>query len=429
MFTRTNDPSLLSKPEAAVRPARLDRWAQRLIVRALRDMKGGRIKLHDITTGGHWHLGEAGQPTIEVHVHHPRFYRRICLGGTVAAGEAFADGDWSTNELTALVRLFVANQEQLSRIDGALRYVRAILDRANHLAAANTLTGSRRNIAAHYDLSNEFFKAFLDRRMMYSSAMFPAHRPPDAVSLDEASDLKLLTICRKLKLEPDDHVLEIGTGWGGFAIFAASNFGCRVTTTTISEAQHAEAVSRIGSAGLTDRITVLLDDYRNLEGQFSKVVSIEMVEAVGDDFVDLYFATCDRLLKPGGAFLLQGITMQDQNYEAALREVDFIKKHIFPGAFIPSITRLVTAARRSPALKLVNLEDIGLDYAETLRRWRENFVRESERLASLGFDQRLQRLWQFYFHYCEGGFRSQLISDVQMIFHKTGAYARPWRAA
>ena len=422
MLTRTNNPSFDSNAQPTADIGWLDGFARKLLLSKLQGIRGGRLILTDGSARQHLGTGptpgDAATPPIHVRVIRPRFYRRVCLGGTVAAGEAFADGDWECSDLTGLIALFAANRDHLDSIDGGLRRARALLDKMHHAANRNTLTGSARNIAAHYDLSNEFFSTFLDERMMYSSAIFPKDRARRDVTLDEASETKLATLCDKLALTADDHVLEIGSGWGGFAIYAASRFGCRVTTTTISPAQYTEARRRVTAAGLDERVTVLLEDYRSLSGRFEKIVSVEMVEAVGNDFVDLYFRVCDRLLEPGGVFVMQAITIEDQNFDAAVADVDFIKKHIFPGSFIPSVTRLVTASRHTQALRLVHLEDIGPDYAETLARWRKRFTEASDELAELGFDARFQRLWQFYFQYCEGGFRAGAISDVQMVFKK-----------
>ncbi|MEE2783862.1 MAG: cyclopropane-fatty-acyl-phospholipid synthase family protein [Pseudomonadota bacterium] len=349
-----------------------------------------------------------------VRVHHPQFYARILFSGTVGAGEAYADGQWDTDDLTAVVRVMVANQDALQGLDsGGSRWVKHCLDKLVHMTKANTRTGSRKNIAAHYDLNNEFFRLWLDNRMMYSSAVFPE----DDTDLETASQAKLQRLCEMLDLQPDEHLLEIGTGWGGLAIYAASQHGVRVTTTTISQAQFDEAQTRVKAAGLERRVEVLLEDYRDLQGQYDKIVSVEMVEAVGDEFVDGYFRKVESLLAPAGKFVMQAITIQDQRYTQALREVDFIKKHIFPGSFIPSVSRLVNAAGRTDALILSELRDIGVDYAKTLRCWSKRFTDCSEQLATMGFDERFQRLWQFYFSYCEGGFRERAISDVQVVFN------------
>ncbi len=388
------------------------RLARKLVLNSMRSIGHGRLEIDE---GGEVQAFGSGTPdtTVRIRVLDSRFYLRLMLGGSVGAGESYADGDWHTSDLTRLVRIMVANRSALEGLDSAVtRSVKQAFEKFQHWSNANTLTGSRRNIAAHYDLSNEFFRLWLDQRMMYSSAVFAE----PGWSLDQASEYKLRRLCELLELRPGDHLLEIGSGWGGLAIYAAQHYDIKVTTTTISQEQFAEAQARIAAAGLQDRVELLLEDYRNLRGRYDRIVSVEMVEAVGDQFVDGYFRQIEALLTPGGRFVMQAITIDDQRYEAALREVDFIKKHIFPGSFIPSVARLVTAATRTPSLKLVRLDDIGLHYAKTLRAWSQNFSDVTEKLTALGFDQRFQRLWQFYFSYCEGGFLERTISDVHMVF-------------
>jgi len=389
----------------------LHRVARQLVCKSMQGIQHGSLQINE--GGTVLRFGDAAVPPVQVSVHNTRFYLRLLLGGTVGAGEAYADGDWETPELTQLVRLMVANRTALEGLDNALtRSVKQVFEKFEHWRNANTREGSQRNIAAHYDLSNDFFRLWLDPHMMYSSAVF-ADRD---WTLEQASECKLARLCELLQLQPGDHLLEIGTGWGGLAVYAARHHDVRVTTTTISKEQYAEARARVAAAGLEDRVELLLQDYRDLSGQFDKIVSVEMVEAVGDQFVDGYFSQVESLLRPGGRFVMQAITIDDQRYQAALQEVDFIKKHIFPGSFIPSVTRLVNAATRTPSLKLVSLDDIGVDYAKTLRCWSENFAAVEEQLLALGFDARFQRLWQFYFSYCEGGFLERTISDVHMVF-------------
>jgi cyclopropane-fatty-acyl-phospholipid synthase len=285
-----------------------------------------------------------------------------------------------------------------------------------HAARRNTRTGSRRNIAAHYDLGNEFFELFLDEGMMYSSAMFAS--PSD--TLEQASERKLRRICEKLDLQPGDHLLEIGTGWGGMAIFAAREYGCRVTTTTLSERQHALASARVREAGLEERVTLLLRDYRDLDGRYDKLVSIEMVEAVGHQFLDGYFGKCASLLGPGGLALVQAITIEDHRYARALGSVDFIKRHVFPGSFIPCASVLVDSAARAGRLRLLNLEEFGDSYALTLQHWRRRFHAHREKARALGLDERFLRLWEFYLCYCEGGFLEHAIGDAQLLVAAPG---------
>jgi len=366
----------------------------------------------------------SGGPSATVTIHHPGAYRRIALGGTVGAGESYMDGDWDCDDLAALIRILVRNRDAMARLDGAGTFLTQCRNLLAHMTRRNSRRGSRRNIEAHYDLSNAFFETFLDERMMYSSAVY---EHPD-MSLEEASLAKLERLCRKLELCPGDHLLEIGSGWGGLAVHAAGRFGCRVTTATISPAQHQAAVARVRAAGLADRVEVLLCDYRDLTGSYDKLVSVEMVEAVGHDYLDGYFRAIDRLVRPGGLIALQAITIEDRRYRDAVRSVDFIKKHIFPGSFIPSVSCLIVSAARHTDAVLVNLEDIGLDYAVTLREWRRRFESRRDDILRLNFDERFLRMWRFYLAYCEGGFAERAISDVQMLFAKPGYRRPPWRA-
>ncbi len=404
----------------AARPARTGLFA-RLLQRALTQLTYGTITLRD--RGTERSFG-SGDPVATVTVHDPAFYRRAALGGSVGAGESYMDGEWDCDDLVALVRILAANRHALARLDGAGRIAARAADLLAHVFRANTRQGSRRNIEAHYDLSNAFFETFLDERMMYSAAVFES----PAMTLEEASRAKLERLCRKLELAPDDHLLEIGSGWGGLAVYAAGRFGCRVTTATISPAQYEAAVDRVRAAGLEDRVEVLLTDYRDLTGSYDKLVSVEMVEAVGNEFLNGYFDRLSRLVRPGGLIALQAITIEDRRFASAVRDVDFIKKHVFPGSFIPSVSRLVSSAARHTDTVLVNLEDIGLDYADTLAAWRERFEGARRRILELGFDERFLRLWRFYLCYCEGGFRERAISDVQMLFAKPCYRRRPWRA-
>lgn len=397
---------------------------RRLVLRSLQAIEAGQVDLVDPL--GTVRCGR-GEPRARLHVHDLAAYRRIALGGTVGAGESYVDGQWDCDDLVALTRILLMNRDALEGMDSGSAWVRQLLDRGRHLFRRNSRAGSRRNISAHYDLSNELFESFLDERMMYSSAVFPEGSASTA-DLDAASVEKLDRLCRKLELEPADHLLEIGTGWGGLAVHAASRYGCRVTTVTLSVEQARAARERVRAAGLDDRVTVAVTDYRDVEGQFSKVVSVEMVEAVGHQYLDDYFRALARLAAPDGLVVLQAITIADRQYQSALHSVDFIKKHVFPGSFIPCVSALVDSAARRTDLVLVNLEDIGADYALTLRAWRERFEAARPRLEELGFDERFRRLWRFYLTYCEGGFLERAISDVQLVFAKANYRGRPFRA-
>jgi cyclopropane-fatty-acyl-phospholipid synthase len=356
----------------------------------------------------------AGGLRAEIQVHDPRFWAEVAYGGSVGAGEAYMMGHWSADDLVAALRVVAANRQVLEGFDTGLAALSAPFRKLLHRAARNTRGGSRRNIAAHYDLGNEFFALFLDPTMMYSSGVF--EHP--GMTLEQASVAKLERICRRLDLQPDDRVLEIGTGWGGFALHAASRYGCHVTTTTISQAQHALAAERVRAAGLADSIRLLKADYRDLEGRYDKLVSIEMIEAVGHEYFETFFAKCGSLLAERGRMLLQSITIADRHYDAARRSVDFIKRHIFPGCCIPSVTRLLQAATRASDLRLLHLDDIGLHYATTLRHWRENLLANAARVRSLGYPETFLRRWEFYLAYCEAGFAERVLGDVQALFER-----------
>jgi len=402
-------------PGVTPKPRFLDQLARRAVLSRLRQLRRGRLTLAE---GGETMY--FGQPTAEcsldvaVEVLDGRFYSEIAFGGSIGAGEAYMQGYWSTNDLTGLVRLLVLNREVLDGMETGPARLTSPVQKLLHWFNRNTQHGSKRNIAAHYDLGNDFFKLFLDETMMYSSAIF---EHPN-MSLHEAQIARLERICRKLDLKPTDHLLEIGTGWGGLALHAAKRFGCLTTTTTISREQHALAVERIRAAGLSDRITVLLSDYRDLTGRYDKLVSIEMIEAVGHQYYDTYFGKCGTLLKPDGMMLLQAITIADQRYEQAKRSVDFIQRYIFPGSCIPSVAAMTDSIARASDLRLFHLEDIGPHYATTLRKWRENLFGNIAAVRALGYPESFIRMWEFYLCYCEGGFAERAIGDVHMLLLK-----------
>jgi len=355
-----------------------------------------------------------------VRIHDPAFYRRTALNGSVGAAESYMDGLWDCDDLVALVRILVRNRARLDAMERGPARLGAAVMRAWASLRRNTQGGSRRNIAAHYDLGNEFFRLFLDDNLMYSSALFESEREP----LEAASQRKLERICEKLELSPRTSVIEIGSGWGGFALYAASHYGCHVTTTTISHEQYQLARSRVAAAGLAERVQVLLADYRSLSGRYDRLVSIEMIEAIGHQYLDRYFRKVGELLADDGMALIQAITIEDHRYRQALRSVDFIKRHIFPGSFIPSISAMLAAITRTSDLKLFNLEDIGPSYALTLRAWRERFLQRRDQVRSLGYPERFIRMWEFYLAYCEGGFIERATGDVQMLLTRPGARCR-----
>lgn len=397
----------------------LDAMLRRRLVARLAGLRHGRIRLRDElgeVALGQAPGGEEDRLDVSVTVRDPAFYRALAAHGSVGAGEAFIDGAWDCDDLVALVRLLVRNRDLLDAMETGGARIGGWALRAWHGLRRNTRAGSRRNIAAHYDLGNDFFAAFLGEDLMYSSAVYAG----EDEALETASQRKLERICRKLDLRPGDRVIEIGTGWGGFAVHAASRYGCHVTTTTVSREQHALAAQRVREAGLEDRVTLLLEDYRDLRGEYDKLVSIEMVEAVGADFLDAYFQRLGALLAPNGLAMLQAITIEDHRYHRALREVDFIKRFVFPGSFIPSVAALLQAKTRACDLALVQLDDFGPSYALTLRAWRQRFLAARERIQALGYDRRFLRLWEFYLCYCEGGFRERSIGVAQMLFAKPG---------
>ena len=410
-----NSPKFL---EAVRTPTALESLARRVVRARLQSLQNGQIVFTE--NGRHETFGAVTDDlplTVQLTVNDPRFYSDIAFGGAVGAGESYIHGCWSCNELTTLVRILVKNRDVLLDMDAGTSYLTKPLQKIFHRLNRNTRDGSRRNIAAHYDLGNDFYALWLDRRMMYSSAIFENAD----MSLDVAAVAKLDRICRKLDLGPGDHVLEIGTGWGGFAIHAAENYGCRVTTTTISKQQHDYAREAIARAGLEDRITLLQSDYRDLEGQYDKLVSIEMIEAVGHEFHDTYFRKCCELLKRDGQMLLQAITIADQHYERAKKTVDFIKRFIFPGGCLTSVTAMSDTLTRVTDMRIVKLEDIGPHYATTLQHWRERFFDNLEAVRGMGFSEEFIRMWQYYLCYCEGGFLERAIGNVQLLMMRPDA--------
>ncbi len=397
------------------RPA--DRLARRLLLQRLKNLKTGCLTLVD--GGERLPFGDPAGPEdlrVTVTVTDQRFYRSLVFGGSIGAGESYMAGYWRGDDLTALTRLVVLNERVLLEVEGGLALLAAPLRRLYHWKNKNTRQGSRGNIEAHYDLGNDLYALFLDETMTYSCGIF--ERPES--TLAEASLAKNDRLCRKLELKQSDHLLEIGTGWGGFAIHAASRYGCRVTTTTISQAQFDWAAQRIREQGLDGRIRLLLKDYRDLDGTYDKLASIEMIEAVGHHYLETFFRQCARLLNPKGMMALQAITITDQKYEAHKRDVDFIKRYIFPGSTLTSVTALCAAATRTTDLRLLHLEDITPHYARTLREWRERFFSNLEKVRALGYPEQFIRMWEYYLCYCEGAFTERYIGDVQALFVKPG---------
>lgn len=401
---------------------RLDRLARNVLLGMLSRLHGELTLVDESDEAVNvMRLGRRGGLSAELRVQDGRFWRRVLLGGSIASGETWVEGYWDSPDPVALVRLLARNMRVLDGLERRLGWLTFPLNRLRHWLNRNSLNGSRTNIAAHYDLGNELYRGFLDEKMQYSSAIYPS---ADA-TLDQAQRHKLDLICQRLELGPEDHLLEIGTGWGGLAIHAARHYGCRVTTTTLSKAQYEYARDWIAREGLADRITLMLQDYRKLEGRFDKLVSIEMIEAVGHGFLPGYFRQLSRLLAPGGRLLIQAITIADQRFEQYRRGVDFIQRYIFPGGFLPSVSHLTGLLARHTDMTLVRLHDHGIHYADTLREWSQRFLAMTPELQRLGYGEDFIRLWHFYFSYCEGGFRERTISLVHFEAAKPGAGA--WR--
>lgn len=392
----------------ASRPSWLEGLGRRAVLGQLQKLPAGSLTIQEpdgevVTVG-------QGEPHGEIRIHHWDTYRAMMTGGSIGAAEAYMAGAWESPDLVDVIRYFSANVVAMDALEGGVANLAKPLLRLLHFMNRNSVAGSRRNIAAHYDLGNDFFSLFLDRRMMYSSAIYPA---PDA-DLETAAEYKLDLICQRLKLQPGQRLLEIGTGWGGLALHAARYYGAVVTTTTISREQARYAREQVCEAGLEDRVQVLEQDYRELTGHYDRIVSVEMIEAVGHQFLDGYFKMLNERLKPDGLLLLQAITVPDQRYEYARDSVDFIKRYIFPGGFLPSVAVMCDGLRRHTSLVPVALNDIGDHYARTLEHWRERFLAALPRIRELGFDERFCRMWDYYLCYCQGAFMERAISTVHL---------------
>jgi cyclopropane-fatty-acyl-phospholipid synthase len=395
----------------------LESLGRRLLHAQLRRLRDGEVRVQDGASEERFGARTERCPlTVVIEVLHPRFYADAVFGGTVGAGAAYIRGLWRCSDLTGLTRLMYVNRDVMEQMDLRWTFLSRPLLRAFHWLHRNSKAGSERNISAHYDLGNDFYRLMLDETMTYSCGIFS----DEATTLAAASRAKFESVCRKLALQPADHLLEIGTGWGGLAIHAAENYGCRVTTTTISREQHAFVRGQVERRGLGDRITVLLEDYRSLKGQYDKLVSVEMIEAVGASYLDTYLAKCATLLRETGAMLLQAITIQDQNYRAQLRSVNFIQRYVFPGSFIPSVNAIAESLCRVTDMKIFHLQDIGPHYARTLALWRKNFFEHLATVRKLGFSEQFIRLWEFYLCSCEGGFAERALGDVQLLLTKPG---------
>ncbi|HKL78498.1 MAG TPA: cyclopropane-fatty-acyl-phospholipid synthase family protein [Gammaproteobacteria bacterium] len=395
------------------RPGLLERQARRLLFGRLANLSAGHIEITDAT--GRASFGDPDAPAhlhCRITVRRPRFYRRMLTGGSLAAAAAYLDGDWDCDDLAALFRATLRGlgRDDMDRGTG----LADAAARVGHWLRRNTKSGSRRNIQDHYDLGNDLFALFLDEGMTYSAGIFAS---PET-TLEQAQYAKLDRLCRKLDLGPDDHVLEIGTGWGSFALHAAGEYGCRVTTTTLSPAQYAVAERRVREAGLADRVTLLQTDYRDLTGTYDKLVAIEMIEAVGADHLQPFFARCAERLTPEGRMAIQVITTGEQYYAAYRRSVDFIQRYVFPGSHCPSLGAVVAASGSASDLRVTHIEDLTGHYADTLRSWRARFLARLPEVRELGYPDRFIRLWDYYLQYCEAGFEERHIGDLQIVFAK-----------
>lgn len=399
------DPAFALEPDIP-RNVRIARW---LLFRLLSGIRGGSLTLREGAQT--FHFGDASAPLrADVDILSSGVYWRLLTGGSLAAAEAWMDGEWETQQLTPLLQILALNGHVLKRLESGFRLLGRPVERLRHRARRNHQQQARENIAAHYDLGNEFYAHFLDEELLYSSALFSA----DEQDLAQAQRAKMARLCEQLALTSEDRLLEIGTGWGAMAEYAARHYGCSVTTTTLSQEQYNWAKARIARAGLQDRVQVLLCDYRDLTGEFDKLVSVEMIEAVGQRYLPAFFRTCQARLRPGGRMAIQAITIQDQRYRDYSKSVDFIQRYIFPGGFLPSVTAMSMLMTRHTDFVVRNLIDMGPDYARTLAHWRQRFVHAWQDIEKLGFDDRFRRMWLYYFGYCEAGFNARTISVVQL---------------
>lgn len=382
----------------------------------LNKIHGGQLRLTDGELSQTFGSASDGQPTGSLLIRSPQAYRKIVQRGGLGAAESYIDGDWDTDDLVSVMRVFARLTNDMHRLESGLARLLTPLRASWHWMRKNTRRGSRQNISAHYDLSNDFFALMLDPTMTYSSGIFTDSQ----MSMEQASHAKYDKICRDLQLTPSDHVVEVGCGWGGFAHYAAANYGCRVTATTISAEQFAYARQRIRMAGLDDRVSIIDQDYRDLQGKYDKLVSIEMIEAVGERFLPTFFNKCCELLKDDGMMSLQAITIPDHRFDRYRRSIDFIQRYIFPGGFLPSVSAIGESLRKSTDFRLLHQVDFGESYAESLFKWREQFWRNLSEIRELGFDDRFIRTWHYYLCYCEAGFRERQIGVSHWLFAKPG---------
>ena len=390
-------------------------WSRRLLFQRLESLEFGQL---EIVEGDERHVfGEEASQLARLNVSDGAFYRQVVMGGALGAAESFLQGDWVSEDLVSVFRLLAINATTFQNVNSSGRVLLAPINWIRRLGTRNSQLGSRKNIHAHYDLGNEFFKLFLDSTMTYSSGVFVSTQS----TLRESSIEKYDLICRKLRLEHHHQLIEIGTGWGGFAIHAAKEYGCHVTTTTISQEQFHYAKSAVEEAGVADRVEIVCEDYRNLQGQYDRLVSIEMIEAVGHQFLPTYFQQCSRLLKNDGEMLIQAITIPDQFYDDYRKSIDFIQRYIFPGGCLPCLSAMANAIKGSTDLQLVGLDDYTPHYARTLQLWRARFLEQLDAVHQLGLDARFTRMWDYYLAYCEAGFRERMTGLLQLHFAKPTA--------
>lgn len=406
--------SLTDVSSQPVQVSRKDHYAKRLIMNMLSQVTEAHVTISD-ENGQTLSFGnKTSDLHAHVHVKHPQLYRRMLTGGGIAAAEAYVDGWWDTSDLTNVIRVFARHLPAFDKLEKRASWLINLSRKLSHWKNRNSKEAAQRNISAHYDLGNDLYRHFLDEEMLYSSGIYES----EDSSLERAQCAKMDRLCRQLKLKPGDNLLEIGTGWGGLAVHAAKHYGCNVTTTTISNEQYQWAKARVEQEGLSDKITLLKQDYRDLRGSYDKLVSVEMIEAVGKEYLQTFVEKCQSLLKPEGLMAIQVITIADQRYDQYSKNVDFIQKHIFPGGFLPSVNVLLSHMTQFTDFVVRDLKDIGLDYAQTLADWHQRFNDNEQALRSFGYDDKFMRLWRYYFCYCEGGFRERTISTVQLLLSR-----------
>lgn len=396
--------------------SKLDRFFRNATLAHCKSLQEGSLVIRDAY--GATHCGEQDHDlSVELTVHNQRFYRSAVTGGDLGLAESYMKGHWTCSDFTKLVQIFIRNMNITDSLDSKSFYLLKALEKLRHWRRRNNLKNSRKNIQAHYDLGNDFYSLWLDPTMSYSSAFFKSRNE----TLEEASLNKLHMICEKLKLQPTDHLLEIGSGWGALACFVAEKYGCKVTTTTISEEQYLKTVQRVRTKNLESKVTVLKKDYRDLGGKYDKIVSIEMIEAVGPQYYTKFFHKCSQLLSKDGIAVMQAIVIVDSRYESHIRNIDFISQYIFPGGSLPSISRLSSIASESGNFRVVHLEEMSDHYAETLRRWRREFFHKLSEVQNLGFNEEFIRMWNYYLCYCEAGFTERQVNSIQLVFAKTAS--------